>query len=173
MSTLSQIPLGSVSGEYCMAAIVRFLPEELSERVPIDWTRYDDDGLGEAIGAAFKASNGQYFGFNHHFHTRTLGHHGTSIVTLQQSPDEAGTLDEALGLLELTTDDMIWIREDIRLVACDLIRQDDHGNQFCVGTYRCRADAAAEQRKLAASFHKQDYWIRVHEGAADAPRSDL
>lgn len=163
MSTLSPIPPRSVSGDYRMSAVIRLLPEELSERHPIDWMTYGDDGLGEAVGAAFKASNGHYFGFEHHFHTRKLGNHGTSILTLYQSPDEAGTLDAALCDLGLTTADTLWIREDLQFIPCDLIRQDDNGNQFRVGTYRCRADETAGQRKLAASFHKQEYWIQAHE----------
>ena len=163
MSRLAPVRFGSISGDYRASAVVQFSPEELSDRYLIDWTHYDEDGLGETVGAAFRASNGCYFGFEHHFHARTLGHHGTSIVTLYQSPTEAETLDAVLCDLGLTTADTLWIREDVHLVPCDLIRQDDNGNQFCVGTYRCRADATAEQSKLAASFHKQDYWIQAHE----------
>ncbi len=163
MITLTPVRFGSISGDYRASAVVRLLPEELSELCLFDWTRYDEDGLGETVGAAFKASNGCYFGFEHHFHARTLGHHGTSVVTPYQSPKEAETLDAVLCDLGLTTADTLWIREDIQLVPCDLMRQDDNGNQFCVGTYRCRADATAEQHNLAASFHKQDYWIQAHE----------
>jgi hypothetical protein len=163
MSTLSPVPFGSVSGDYRPSAIIRFFPEELSEHHPIEWTRYDDDGLGVAVGAAFKASNGHYFGLEHHFHSRTLGQHGTAIVTLYQSPKEAETMDAALCDLGLTTADLISMRDDLQFARCDLIRQDDNGNQFCVGTYRCRADAVADQRKLTASFHKQDYWIQAHD----------
>jgi len=163
MSTLVQVPPRSVSGDYCSSALIRFLPEELSERHTIDWMTYDDDGLGEALGAAFKASNEQYFGLVHHLHSRRLGQHGTAVLTLHLCPHESETLDAALCDLGLTSADIISVREDIKFTPCELIRQDDNGNEFCVGTYRCRADALAQQRKLAAGFHKQDYWIRKHE----------
>ena len=163
MRTLVQIPPKSVSGDYRPSAIIHFLPEELSERHTIDWMRYDDDGLGEALGAAFKASNDHHFGLEHHLHSRRLGQHGTAILTLYQRPHESETIDAALCDLGLTSADIISVRDDIKFTPCELIRQDDNGNQFCVGTYRCRADACAAQRKLAASFHKQDYWIRKHE----------
>ena len=165
MSTLVQVPHRSVSGDYRESAAIRLVPEELSERHSIDWMHYEEDGLGKAAGAAFRASNGHYFGVVHLFHTRVLGQHGSGILTLHASPEEADTLDAALCDLGLTTADTTWIRDDIHLTPHDLIRQDDHGNRFCVGTYSCRADALAAQRQLAASIHKQDYWIHAHEQA--------
>jgi hypothetical protein len=168
MSALVPAPPGSISGDFRPSASIRFLPEELSERFQIEWEHYEIDGLGEAAGAAFKASNGQYFAVEHLYHMRTLGRHGSGLITLFRSPAEAETIDAALCDLELTSEDLTWLRDDIQFTPCDLVRQDDHGNQFTVGTYRCRADATAMIRHLTASAHKQDYWIHDHAAEATA-----
>jgi hypothetical protein len=169
MPTPSQIPLGSVRGDYRPSAVIGRLPEEFAACLRIDWTRYEDDGWGEAMGAAFRASNGRYFALEHHFHTRRDGVASTSLITLFQDSEEAATIDLALCDLGLTMQDVTWLRDDVRLVPHDLIRQDDYGNQFCVGTFRCHADALAEQGRLTAAVHKQDYWIRAHAEVYRAP----
>lgn len=155
--TLVQIPHRSVSGDYRPSAVIRLTPAELSAQHEIDWMRYNDDGLGETLSATFQTPTGEHFRFE--FHVQAPNPH-TAIVTLCHSPAEADTLDTALQILGLTSADCTWLRDDIHFIPHDLIRQDDHGNQFCVGTYRRYADALAAQRQLTANFHKQEYWIQ-------------
>jgi len=40
-----------------------------------------------------------------------------------------------------------------------LWRQDDNGGRFVVGDFASRAEAEAEERRLAAGGHKQTYWL--------------
>jgi hypothetical protein len=49
----------------------------------------------------------------------------------------------------------------VTIGACELWRQDDHGNRFLVGRFATRA--AAEQRlaELTRVTHKQTYWIEM------------
>ncbi len=165
VNTFVQVPFGSIKGNYLQSAVIRLDPEQLSVRHSIEWTQYVEDGLGPAVGAAFKASNGQYFGVGQLLHYRNQGQHGCGIQTLFESPAEAQTLECGFCDLGITSADIVWIREDLQLPAYDLIRQDDHGNQFLVGTYPLRADALDAQRKISAGVHKQDSWIQAHQPA--------
>ena len=45
--------------------------------------------------------------------------------------------------------------------ACELWRQDDHGNRFLVGRFATHAAAVQRMAELARVPHKQTYWIVV------------
>lgn len=164
MTIFKQVPSGSLVGDYRPVALLRCLPTELSKRYAIEWTHGVEDGLGEVVGACFTASNGQHFVLEHYPKSPEPGKRCTSVLTLHQSVSAAEALDAVLGDLKMTSEDVEWLREDLRFVPHALIRQDDHGNRFCVGTYLCRADALAAWRTLARGQHKQEYWTEARPG---------
>lgn len=50
----------------------------------------------------------------------------------------------------------------------DLIRLDDNGNQFRVGTFPSRAAAEEKLAQLAAGGHKQTYWVEASPRNVDS-----
>lgn len=69
-------------------------------------------------------------------------------------------LDEILEVLELTSKDLTWFDENIKLHPHELWRQDDNGHKFLIETFSCKADALKAMRDFEGRLHKQTYWVQ-------------
>jgi hypothetical protein len=56
--------------------------------------------------------------------------------------------------------------------AWSVWRQDDQGNQFCVGSFATEAEAKKLSGELAARGHKQTYWVARAPAGPDGAAPD-
>ncbi len=134
---------------------------ELTSRLGIVWSSFEDDGLGACLEAVMKSEGGSYFGILHHPQSPR-----SDLLTLCVSPERPGYhIDEALITLGLGSSDLRWIKPTITMQAHSLFREDDNGVRFHIADFPCRADAQLESEKLAFYAHKQAYFIEPSDAA--------
>lgn len=71
-------------------------------------------------------------------------------------------LASVLEHLAIDTDTLRWVHPAIDLSALpqwSVWRMDDHGGEFRMRTFRCRAAAARCAEAFSARAHKQTYWV--------------
>ena len=134
---------------------------ELTRRLGIVWSSFEDDGLGECMEAVLRSGDGSYFGILHHPRSPR-----SDLLTLCVSPERPDYhIDEALITLGLGSSDLRWIRPSITMQAHSLFREDDNGVRFHIADFPCRADAHLECEKLSFYAHKQAYFVEPSETA--------
>ncbi len=81
------------------------------------------------------------------------------ILILNDEKTLADNFNEVLEVLELTSKDLAWFDDRIKLQPHELWRQDDNGHKFLIETFLCKADAVKAMKEFEAHLHKQTYWI--------------
>jgi hypothetical protein len=147
-----------IKGHYEAFAAIHLTPEEISERHPVEWERYDEDGLGRAAIAGFFMTDGGYYMLRHLYQAPRPA---TEILLAADTVEPELKIEEICEDFEFTSADLEWIRVGLRFQNVDLYRQDDNGSEFRIGRFPFRADAAARLRQLAFGGHKQFYEIRT------------
>jgi hypothetical protein len=92
-------------------AVLRPEPAEISRRWGITFEP-DRDDLDALLVAAIETHTGRQFGFARYEHA-PLG--GTELLVHEQSPDFKAELLEALAVLRLGSDELVWVHPDIGL----------------------------------------------------------
>jgi hypothetical protein len=146
-----------INGHYEHFAATHLTPEEISERHPVDWERYDEDGLGRAAIAGFYLAGDGHYMLRHLYQAPRPA---TTIMLARETADPESKIEEICEDFGFTTGDLEWIREGLHFRNVDLYRQDDNGSEFHIGRFPFRADAAAQLHELAEGGHKQFYEIR-------------
>jgi hypothetical protein len=72
-------------------------------------------------------------------------------------------LEETLEVLKLTSRDLTWFNEIIKLQPHELWRQDGNGHKFLIKTFPCKADAVKVKKEFECHLHKQTYSIKKVE----------
>jgi hypothetical protein len=147
-----------INGHYEPFAAIHPTPEEISERHPVDWERYHENGLGRAAIAGFFLADGGYYMLRHLYEAPRPA---TEIMLAVDTVEPELKIEEICEDFGFTSSDIEWFRRGLRFHNADLYRQDDNGVEVRIGRFPFRADAAARLRQLAFGGHKQFYEIRT------------
>lgn len=156
-------------------ALVKLSAEEIAQRTGAAVTRFFWEGLGwyESVyfssagaGTSFIAMSAMREGQGQ----RAARKEPSSLIYGWERPAEAlhrawqlAVLFDAL-CIDSTDATNLWAQP---AVAWDLMRQDDNGNKFLVGSFTGYAKARARIEQLDALQHKQLYWLEQRD-LADA-----
>jgi hypothetical protein len=153
---IQQIPESEFSGPpLTEAASIKRTPETLQIGIHVVWGHYDEDGWGPGRFALFSTEDETLFCLQHFEQSPRA-----DLMTLLVSPEDMpGNIDRVLEALDFTSSDIDWLHPSVTLNRFRLVRQDDHGGQFAIGEFACRADAQAALNGLEAAVHKQTYFL--------------
>jgi hypothetical protein len=152
-------------------AILALSAAEVAKRAGVETVRWDETGIGWWEGARFASrATGRPFcaigplppcsGQERQSWVRMFGHPESSAEHADVTADLFDTLciDEA-DTIELS------VRPSTRW---DLMRQDDNGHSFLVGSFGGYAKACARLAAFESTHHKQSYWLEQRTDSAAA-----
>jgi len=108
-SLFEQLPLGEM--EFGLAqpiAVTRAEPDELTQKLGVRFEPARDD-LDELVTVLIRGASGCQFALVRHLHQPKPG---TTILTNEKSRDFARDLREALAMLRMNFDDLLWEHPD-------------------------------------------------------------
>lgn len=135
------------------AAWVSVPVEQWKARFQVNWVEHDHDDRGQASSLMLRLPSGAPC----FLQTMDTSRPGAELHL--PADDTAAHLDAFLEAYHLTSADLAWVRDDIRMMPHALYRTDTHGGCFLVATHPCRADAMAQVHKLTQAVHKQYYEV--------------
>jgi hypothetical protein len=143
-------------GQLKHVAYFPFHAVDIEKKFSISFTRYVEDGLGDALGKIIRLNSGR------HFLLKELL--DAPIPRLFAESDETnGTEDGVIDLLHemgLSQEDCLWsLPEGYDEAACVILREDDNGQRFEVGRFEDRLMARLRMHELSKGGHKQHFWI--------------
>lgn len=114
-------------GELKHVAYFPFHAADFENKFSISFTRYVEDGLGDALGKIVRLSSGR------HFLLKELLDAPTPRL-FAESDETHGTVDGVIDLLDemgLSQEDCLWsLPEGYDEIPCALMREDDNGQRF-------------------------------------------
>lgn len=141
---------------------IRLIPAEVEKRTGLHFTWTSGD-LGPMEALIAETISGQKFGLFRHKNAPIQEH--TSIVIREPTENVTLALDDVLDSLGIETKEMISFHPQYHFADCRLVRQDDHGQKFEVGSFHARSDAVIAMRELESRMHKQTYWVEGPGGS--------
>lgn len=145
-----------IKGDYREFAEINVKTSYLAEKYEILFETYFEPGMGNTNVAGFITDNGTRFFLVEYLDAREVV---TEIGCLNNPETIAKDLDEILEVLELSTSNIIYLFDNIKLIPHELWRQDDNGHKFLIKTFPCKADAVKAMKEFERRLHKQTYWI--------------
>lgn len=149
-----------IKGDYREFVHINIKTSNLAEKFNIKFEDYLEDGLGKSKIAAFISEKRTQFYITAFPFNQVVQ---TYLGCLNNPETIAKDIDEILELLELSSENVLFIYESIQLISHELWRQDDNGHKFLIETFACKADAVKAMKEFEARLHKQTYWVEKAE----------
>lgn len=133
-------------------------PDEISERWGIQFTEFDDDGLGLCQAAIVRAGELVCMLESH-----PEGLPGAEFITVFVRSTEADSLHalhQVLAAVVIPRHQLVWESEYLGPAAWALLRLDDNGNEFEIQRYLLEASAQWVKANYEKKGHKQLYFVR-------------
>lgn len=146
-----------IKGDYRVFAQIKPDISYFEENFQSKFDEIEVDGMGKAKYAFFVTENNRYFIIDEY--GSNSANYITQIHLLNNFETLADDLDEVLEVLNLNSNDLVWVDKDIQFSPYELWRQDDNGHKFLIETFPCKADAEKAKREFENRKHKQIYWL--------------
>jgi hypothetical protein len=145
-----------VNNDYRAFVHILVSSSDLAEKFNLKFEDYWEDGLGESKIAYLRTNEGMQFYIAEFPSNKIIMTH---IGCLNNGETIARDIDTVLEMLELSSENVNFVYNDVKLISHQLWRQDDNGHKFLIETFPCRADAVKAMKEFEARLHKQTYWI--------------
>lgn len=145
-----------VKGDYRPTAQINVKTSDLAKKFDLTFEDYYESGMGITKVGNFMTETGIQFYLQEY---PTINVINTYIGCLNDPETLGKDLDEILEALGLTSEKIIYLYEDVKLIPHELWRQDDNGHKFLVETFICKTDAVKAMKDFEGRGHKQTYWV--------------
>ena len=149
-------------------ALLRCHAEDIEKSHQLQFSRYEEEGLGPTIGGVFTTPSGRTFVLTENL----LSPYPRLNIAAAASGANREALDDILAELGVTAEDCLWtLTEGYEPVPHSVFREDDNGHRSLVGEFPSRIDALLKIEELSRGGHKQHYWEEpTTDGRSDSIR---
>lgn len=138
--------------------VIPFYPKELIEKYKIQFSEFDDNGLGLCQFAVVEVNNHKYW-LCAYPNGPDMAHFITvKILSYDSNPIDACTT--ICSVLDISEKQLLWRRKDLSMPRWRLVRLEDNGNEFEMFQFMERSSAEWSVNKLDTKGHKQKYIIK-------------
>ena len=138
--------------------VLPYYPSDLSKKYKIVFDEYEDNGLGLCQYAVIEIDSRKFWLRSYPNGSDMARFITAEVLSYDLNPDESCSI--LCEYLKISSDQLLWRRNDLCPAKWILVRIDDNGNEFEMYRFMEKDSAEWVMKKYDSKGHKQKYLIK-------------
>ena len=138
--------------------VLPYYPGDLSKKFMIVFDEFDDDGLGLCQYAVIEIDSRKFWLRSYPNGPDMARYITAEVLSYDLNPKESCSI--LCAYLKISSDQLLWQRNDLCSAKWILVRMDDNGNEFEMYRFMEKDSAKWVMKKYDSKDHKQKYLIK-------------